>query len=337
MITYIGKFSLVSYNEIMNLSDLITNFLEYLEVERNRSQKTIQNYDHYLRRFLDWMKVTEPKDITLPLIKKYRLLLNRHTDQKGAPLKRITQAYHIIALRSFLKYLAKQDIDTLAAEKIELPKTDSRTIQFLDSAELDKILAAPLLAPLKKEKETKTGNLIKLRDKAILEVLFSTGLRVSELCAMDRRHVNIAKDEFTVIGKGDKPRIVFLSDTAKQALKNYLAARPDNFDAIFIPHDKKTAKASTKDAIEKQPRLTPRSIQRLVKKYSQLAGITKDISTHSLRHTFATDLLLNGADIRSVQTMLGHASITTTQIYTHITDQRLRETHHKFHSRPKKN
>jgi len=320
----------------MTLSDQITDFLEYLEIERNRSQKTIQNYDHYLRRFLDWMKVTKAKDITLPIIKKYRLKLNRYTDESGHPLKKSTQAYHIIALRSFLKYLAKQDIDTLAPEKIELPKTESRTIQFLDEDELERILEAPLKNPVKSRVpagRSKQPTTIQLRDKAILEVLFSTGLRVSELCQLNRKDINLKKDEFTVVGKGDKPRVVFLSDTAKQALKKYLDCRHDNFDAVFIPHDARTKKAAKKDSINKQPRLTPRSIQRLIKKYSQLAGITKDISTHSLRHTFATDLLLNGADIRSVQAMLGHASITTTQIYTHITNKQLRETYKKFHSR----
>ncbi len=327
----------------MTLSDQITDFLEYLEIERNRSQKTIQNYDHYLRRFLDWMQVKQANEITLPVIKKYRLKLNRYTDDSGDPLKKSTQAYHIIALRSFLKYLAKQDVKTLAPEKIELPKTESRTIQFLDEDELERILEAPLRNPNQKSKTQNQSNskakpepkttTIQLRDKAVLEVLFSTGLRVSELCSLNRKDINLNKDEFTVVGKGDKPRVVFLSDTAKKALKNYLAARHDNFDAVFVPHDAKTKKAAQKDAIEKQPRLTPRSVQRIIKKYSQLAGITKDISTHSLRHTFATDLLLNGADIRSVQAMLGHASITTTQIYTHITNKQLRDTYHKFHGK----
>ncbi len=330
----------------MDLATLTTDFLEYLEIERNRSQKTIENYDHYLKRFLDWMQVKDPKDITLPLVKKFRLKLNRYLDDKNKPLKKITQAYHIIALRSFLKYLAKQDIDTLTPEKIELPKTESRTLQFLDPEELERSLAAPLLkaarlggpdsdksSRAKPSQERGRYTTIQLRDKAILETLFSTGLRVSELCNMNRKDISSLKDEFTVVGKGDKPRVVFLSDTAKKSLKIYFDARHDNFEAVFIPNDTRTKSLAKKDSIDVQPRLTPRSIQRILKKYCQLAGITKDISPHSLRHTFATDLLLNGADIRSVQAMLGHASITTTQIYTHITNQQLRETYQKFHAK----
>lgn len=322
----------------MDLTDLLTDFLEYCEIERNRSQKTVQNYDHYLRRFLAWMKVKEPKEITLPLVKKYRLLLNRHTDPTTKkPLKKVTQAYHIIALRSFLKYLSKQDIETLAPEKIELPKTDSRSINFLDDDELERLLAAPFQHPKYQTRNKPEIDIATLRDKAILELLFSAGLRVSELANLDRRSLNLNKDEFTVTGKGDKTRVVFLSPAAKEALKKYLERRHDNFDALFISHDKKSIGQAKKDAIENQPRLTPRSVQRIIKMYSQIAGINKDITTHSLRHTFATDLLLNGADIRSVQAMLGHASITTTQIYTHITNKQLKETYQKFHSRKRKN
>lgn len=318
----------------MDLSALLTDFLEYCEIERNRSQKTVQNYDHYLRRFLDWMKVTNPKDITLPLVKKYRLMLNRYADPNTKlPLKKVTQAYHIIAVRSFLKYLAKQDIETLAAEKIELPKTESRSISYLDDEELGRLLAAPFQHPKYKAKNKPEFDLATLRDKAILELLFSAGLRVSELANLNRRSINLNKDEFTVTGKGDKSRVVFLSPAAKDALKKYLERRHDNFDALFISHDSKSTGQAKKDAVENQPRLTPRSVQRIIKMYSQIAGINKDITTHSLRHTFATDLLLNGADIRSVQAMLGHASITTTQIYTHITNKQLKETYQKFHGR----
>ncbi len=321
----------------MDLSDLLIDFLEYCEIERNRSQKTVQNYDHYLRRFLDWMKVKTPQDITLPLVKKYRLMLNRHLDPAtNLPLKKITQAYHIIALRSFLKYLAKQDIATLAPEKIELPKTESRSISYLDDEELERLLAAPFQHPKYKSKNKPEIDLATLRDKAILELLFSAGLRVSELANLNRRSLNLNKEEFTVTGKGDKARVVFLSPAAKDALKKYLERRQDNFDALFISHDTKSVGRAKKDAVENQPRLTPRSVQRIIKMYSQIAGINKDITTHSLRHTFATDLLLNGADIRSVQAMLGHASITTTQIYTHITNNQLKETYHKFHNRKRK-
>lgn len=322
----------------MDLPTLLTDFLQYCEIERNRSQKTVQNYDHYLRRFLDWMKIKNPQDITLPLVKKYRLMLNRHLDPvTNQPLKKITQAYHIIALRSFLKYLAKQDIATLAPEKIELPKTESRLINFLDDDELERLLAAPFQHPKYHSKNKPEINLSTLRDKAILELLFSAGLRVSELTQLDRRSLNLNKDEFTVTGKGDKARVVFLSPAAKDALKKYLEKRHDNFEALFISHDKKSISRAQRDAVENQPRLTSRSVQRIIKMYSQIAGINKDITTHSLRHTFATDLLLNGADIRSVQAMLGHASITTTQIYTHVTNKQLKETYQKFHSRQRKN
>ncbi|EKD49596.1 MAG: hypothetical protein ACD_63C00096G0003 [uncultured bacterium] len=322
--------------------NLITDFLEYCEIDLNRSEKTIQNYKHYLERFSSWMAVKSPSAITLPLIKKYRLKLNRYKDKAGKPLKKITQAYHVIALRSFLKYLAKQDIKTLASEKIELPKAESRIIQFLDEEELERLLKAPMEFLEKNESKNKSKEksslqkTICVRDKAILELLFSTGLRVSELCNLNKKDINLKKNEFTVIGKGDKPRIVFLSDTAKKALKQYLDLRHDNFNALLIPCDKKTEGKTGKNTIQNQPRITPRSIQRIIKKYSQLAGITKDITTHSLRHTFATDLLTNGADIRSVQAMLGHASITTTQIYTHITNQQLRDIHKAFHGKKRR-
>ncbi len=318
---------------------LVTDFLEYCEIEKNHSQKTIQNYDHYLKRFFDWMKISSPKEITQEKVRSFRLMLNRHTDASGKPLKKITQNYHMIALRVFLKYLAKKDIKTLAPEKIELPKTERRIIEFLDQDEIERLLNAPMSISF--SNTSKQPNQLKidhektrLRDKAILELLFSTGLRVSELTNLNKESVNLNKDEFTIRGKGDKPRIVFLSNSAKTAIKNYLAKRKDNFKALFIPFDPKTAKEDIDNS--KEPRLTPRTVQRTIKKYAKFAGISKDISTHSLRHSFATDLLSNGADIRSVQSMLGHSSITTTQIYTHVTDKQLREVHKAFHAKRRK-
>lgn len=303
----------------MKLKNLLTEFLEYLEIERNRSQKTIENYHHYLKRFLAWAKISEPKDITAELIRSYRLYLNRQKDSHGKELKKVTQNYHIIAIRSFLKYLAKRDIKSLAAEKLEVGKNPSHEIEFLDSGELDRLLCAADGLDIKS-----------MRDRAILELLFSAGLRVSELININCDQLNISRQEFSVIGKGDKMRIVFISDTAKDALEKYLSKRMDLDPALFI-------RLSEKGNIgnEKTKRLTPRSIQRIVKFYAAKAGIVKNVHPHTLRHSFATDLLSNGADIRSVQTMLGHSSITTTQIYTHITNKQLKEIHKQFHGKKK--
>jgi len=247
-------------------------------------------------------------------------------DSTGENLKLITQNYHVIALRAFLKYLAKQDIETLAAEKLELPKTPSRQVQFLEPDEIKRLFEAVA---------SETDTLTRLRDLAILELLFSTGLRVSELAGLTKRSVNVDKDEFSVRGKGDKIRVAFLSAEAKTALKEYLKARRDTSPALFIPHRQKKSVEKQIDEMdeEKANGLTARSIQRIVKKYARAAGITKDISPHTLRHSFATDLLINGADLRSVQEMLGHSSITTTQIYTHVTNKQLKEIHKKFHSK----
>ena len=299
----------------MKLQQLITHFLEHLEIEKNRSQKTLENYDHYLRRFLVFSKINKASDINLGIIRKYRIYLNRITDEKGNLLQKNTQNYHMIALRAFLKYLSKQDIKTLSAEKIELGKNPAREITFLNNDELKRLLSAP-----------KGDEIDNLRDKAILHTLFSTGLRVSELCSLNISSVNIKSGEFSVIGKGKKLRIVFLSDNARNSLKNYLNKRTDMDKALFVRHVK-----NKKDSL----RLSERSIQRIIKKYAQAAGIVKNITPHKLRHSFATDLLQNGADIRSVQSMLGHSSITTTQIYTHYTDKHLKEIHKKFHSKNK--
>lgn len=301
----------------MLLDKLLVDFLEYLEIERNRSQKTIENYHHYLSRFLAWAKISEPKDITAELVRSYRIYLNRKTDGHGKELKKVTQNYHIIAIRSFLKYLAKRDIKSLAAEKLEVGKNPSHEIEFLDGDELDRLLQAANGSDIKS-----------LRDRAILELLFSAGLRVSELININRDQLNISRQEFSVTGKGDKTRIVFVSDTAKEALEKYLNKRMDIDQALFVRFSNRK-----KSENEKTKRLTPRSIQRIVKFYAAKAGIVKDVHPHTLRHSFATDLLANGADIRSVQTMLGHSSITTTQIYTHITNKQLKEIHKQFHGK----
>lgn len=301
------------------INALITDFLEYLEVERGRSTRTISNYDFYLHRFSNWSKISLPSKITRELIHKYRLYLNRLDQGRDEiTLKKSTQNYHLIALRSFLKYLSKQDIISLPAEQIELAKQPKRTVDFLEHDELARVLAGPLQKGL---------SMIALRDQAILELLFSTGLRVSELTSLKIEQINLKRDEFTIRGKGEKPRLCFLSDSARAALKTYLDKRRDSSSSLFVSHDR--AKSGRKD----EGPLTPRSVQRLVEHYAIEAGITKKITPHTLRHTFATDLLLNGADIRSVQSMLGHESITTTQVYTHITDKKMKEVHKKFHGR----
>lgn len=304
----------------MNICELLTDFLEYLEIEKNRSQKTIENYHHYLERFFNWAQINDSKGISLDLVRKFRLYLNRYRDEKGRELKKITQNYHMIAIRNFLKYLSKRDIETLAPEKIEVGKSSSPIVEFLDLSELERLLRAA------------NGNDLKsLRDRAILELLFSAGLRVSELVSVNRDQINLKTQEFSIRGKGSKVRIVFISDAAKSALEKYLDKRIDIDPALFI----RIMNHESRITNNKSLRITQRSIQRIVKCYATKAGIVKDVHPHTLRHTFATDLLANGADIRSVQSMLGHSSITTTQVYTHVTDQRLKEIHKKFHGKRK--
>jgi site-specific recombinase XerD len=305
----------------MNINQLLTGFLEYLEIERNRSQKTIENYHHYLGRFLKWSGANDPKDITMDQVRKFRIYLNRYQDEKGNELKKITQNYHIIALRSFIKYLSKRDISVLSAEKIEVGKSPAPMVEFLDSSELERLLNAASGEDRKS-----------LRDRAILELLFSAGLRVSELVSINRDQINLKNQEFSVRGKGSKVRIVFVSDTAKKALEKYLEKRTDIDPALFI----RIMNHELRIKDNKSLRITQRSIQRIVKYYATKAGIVKDVHPHTLRHSFATDLLSNGADIRSVQAMLGHSSITTTQIYTHVTNQGLKDIHKKFHGKREK-
>jgi site-specific recombinase XerD len=291
-------------------------FLEYIEIERGRAVKTIENYDRYLTRYFKQMGVKDTKDITEPSIREFRLWLNRQPGAGKDSMKRRTQNYYLIAMRAFLKYLRKRDIESLSPEKIELAKVPERQLDLISPAELDRLLNAA------------TGTDERsLRDRAILELFFSTGLRVSELCSLDN-DLDLSRDEFSVRGKGDKVRVVFLSDAAKDAVRAYLKARKDMEDALFVSLANKRVKS-------KPSRLTPRAIEMMIKTYAAKAGITKKVTPHVLRHSFATDLLSNGADIRSVQQLLGHASINTTQIYTHVTDTRLREVHKKFHSRGK--
>lgn len=306
----------------MNLNQLKTSYLEYLEIEKDRSQKTIENYDHYLERFLKWAKISSPSAITEELVRNYRLYLNRLSDEKNRPLKKITQNYHMIALRNFLKYLAKRDVETLSADKVELGKAVSRQIDFLEIEEIERVFQAASGADLKS-----------FRDRAILELLFSSGLRVSELVNLNRDQVNLKTGEFSVRGKGGKARVVFVSDRAKAALERYLAKRMDVDPALFVRIGIKHLEK--KDKVD-DLRITPRTVQRVVKFYATKAGIVKDVHPHTLRHSFATDLIQSGADIRSVQEMLGHSSVTTTQIYTHVTNKQLKEVHRAFHGRRRK-
>lgn len=297
------------------MKEYINQFLEHLEIERGLSKATLTNYHFYLNRFATFsqkFKITNVLEINQELIKKYRLYINRIKLKDGENFKKNTQNYHLISIRSFLKYLAKNNIKALAPEKIELAKQQPRQVNFLESSEIIKILQAPL--------QIKQESLIKNRDKAILEMLFSTGLRVSELTKLEIKDINLSREEFTIRGKGGKLRLVFLSPEAKKSLSEHLENNKN------IIENKK----------QKIFNLTARSVQRIVNKYAKIAGITKQVTPHTLRHTYATDLLINGADIRSVQTMLGHSSITTTQVYTHITDNQLRDVYKAFHGKQRK-
>ena len=307
----------------MTLELLIAEFLEYLEIQKGCSPLTIRDYRRYLKRFHDWLaessSAAKPEDINLEIVRKYRLFLAHLRARNGLPLERVTQSYHIIALRAFLRYLLVQrDIATLSPDKIELPKQSSRSIAFLNPEQIERLLNSPQIS-----------NIIGLRDRAILETLFSTGLRVSELVSLNRDQIDLERKEFGVKGKGNKLRVVFLSDTAAQWIERYLQARQDHFKPLFIRH---SGKVDARNNGEKM-RLTARSIQRIVAKYAKRAGLPIEAPPHTLRHSFATDLLISGADIRSVQEMLGHESIKTTQVYTHVTNRHLKEVHKAFHSK----
>ena len=309
----------------MNLATAIDDYLEYLEIEKNRSPKTIVAYRHYLTRFFHWINRRDflVEDITSEQVRKFRLYLNRYLDDYGNPLTLKTQSYHAIALRSFLRYCVKRDLNCLSPDKIELPKVEATQVQYMTNEELERLLESPEISAM-------SG----LRDRALMELMFSTGLRVGELASLDRTMLNTKNGEMRVIGKGRKERIVFISERAAVWVEAYFQRRGDINPAAFVGYKGKGAGTSPSPKVEANAtRLTPRSVDRLIQSHALQAGIVKNITPHTLRHSFATDLLLNGADIRSVQVMLGHASITTTQVYTHVTNQHLREVHEKFHGR----
>lgn len=311
--------TVMPYNIYMKFSKAKTDFLEYLEIELGRSQKTVANYGHYLTRLEDYSGDINIEDIDQEMLRKWRLWLNRLGTNVSDELQKNTINYHLIALRSFLKWCAKRDISALPADKIELAKTNRKQVSFLSTEELNNLFAQPNISTIQG-----------LRDRSILELLFSSGLRVSELTGLNKEHVNLKKREFTVRGKGQKDRPVFISSVSAEWLEKYITKRNDTITALFIRHGKNQ---QTEDRTGDYKRLTPRSVQRMVSRYALLAGITKHVSPHTLRHSFATDLLMNGADLRSVQALLGHSSIATTQIYTHITDPHLKKVHEKFHSK----
>lgn len=305
------------YANTMYMSELILDYIEHLEVEGGRSAHTAENYTLYLERFIEFTDDITVDKITSEVIRKYRLWLNRYKNNNGDELSIITQSYHLIALRGFLSYLSRRDIVSLSPGKIELPKVSRRQVTFLHYDEVEQILE-------KIDTSTDTG----LRDRAIIELLFSSGLRISELVNLNRDHINTVRREFMVRGKGQKDRPVFISESASLHVENYLQIRTDTLPPLFLSYSRNIEPTMSGD----YRRLGARSIQRVINKYTKLAGITKHVSPHTMRHSFATDLLMNGADIRSVQAMLGHSSISTTQVYTHVTDQHLREVHEKFHS-----
>lgn len=298
------------------LSDTLVEFLEYLEIEQNRSQKTIANYHHYLMRLVEFAGDITVEKISSETVRKWRLWLNRLHDEHGDEISMTTQNYHLIALRSFLKFCSKRDIESLPPEKVELARVKRKQVTFLNQGELEALFAQP-------DVNTRIG----LRDRTILELLFSGGLRISELVGLNKDHVSTKRREFSVRGKGQKDRPIFMSEGAAQWIERYLEKRTDSSPALFIRY----SGSKEQDTSGNFLRLTPRSVQRMIAHYAKLAGITKKVSPHTLRHSFATDLLMNGADIRSVQTMLGHSDISTTQIYTHVTDPHLKEVHRKFH------
>ncbi len=316
------------YNILMLVQELITDFLESLEIEHGRSPKTTENYERYLSRFLDIAGelsgkdyALTPADIDPELLRKFRLRLNRLTNDRGEGLEPLTQAYHLIALRGFLKYLAKRGIKSLDPTLVELPHVVRKQVTFLHYDEIERLLAEIDLS-------TETG----LRDRAIIELLFSGGLRVSEIVKLNRDSINLERREFMIRGKGNKDRPIFISEAAAERVRDYLAARHDALVPLFLNHSKNQSAPDTSGDFR---RLTTRSVERIVQKYAKLAGITKHVSPHTLRHSFATDLLMNGADLRSVQAMLGHSDISTTQIYTHVTDPHLKEIHDRFHTETK--
>jgi site-specific recombinase XerD len=304
----------------MNISELVTDFLEHLEIEQNRSQKTISNYDHYLVRLVEFVDNCDIAKLDAEMIRQFRLHLNRLKDNRGETLSKTTQNYHLIAIRSFLKYLAKRDIKTVSSDKIELAKVVRPQVGYLETSEVERMLSA-----------IDTSSAPGLRDRVVVELLFSGGLRVSELVSINRDQVNVERREFTIRGKGQKDRPIFISPQAAEWIGRYLQTRTDTGSPLLIHYS--GTQNDEDDGM--YTRLTVRSVQRLVKRYALAAGITKDVTPHTLRHSFATDLLMNGADLRSVQGLLGHANIATTQVYTHLTDPQLKKVHEQFHHKTK--
>ena len=309
--------AVIRYASNMYMSELLLDYIEHLEVEGGRSAKTAENYKLYLERFVEFSDNIEVEKITTEMIRKYRLWLNRYKNDNDSELATITQSYHLIALRGFLTYLSKRDISSLSPEKIELPKVSRKQVTFLHYDEVERLL-----------EHIDTSSEVGLRDRALVELLFSSGLRVSELVNLNRDHINTKRREFMVRGKGQKDRPIFISESAASHIDDYLAGRMDNLGPLFLSYSRNNVVDNTGN----YRRLTARSIQRIVTRYARLAGITKHVSPHTMRHSYATDLLMNGADLRSVQAMLGHSNISTTQVYTHVTDQHLREIYEKFHS-----
>lgn len=300
------------------MSELILDYIEHLEVEGGRAAKTAENYRHYLERFIEFTGDNTVDKITSEQVRKYRLWLNRYKNDNGNDLSTITQSYHLIALRGFLGYLSKRDIPSLSPDKVDLPKVNRKQVTFLTFEEVKRMISC---IPADESEEH-------LRDRAILELLFSSGLRVSEMVNLNRDHINTKRREFMVRGKGQKDRPIFVGKSAAEHVEHYLAKRADTLSPLFINYSRNNTPGTSGDF----RRLTPRSIQRIISRYARLAGITKHVSPHTMRHSYATDLLMNGADIRSVQSMLGHSNISTTQVYTHVTDAHLREVYEKFHT-----
>lgn len=307
----------VRYAYGMYTSELLLDYIEHLEVEGGRSAKTAENYKLYLERFIEFTEDIEVGKITPEIVRKYRLWLNRYKNPSNESLSTITQSYHLIALRGFLHYLSGRDILSLAPDKITLPKVSRKQVTFLYKDEVTRLINQIDLS-------TEQG----LRDRAIIELLFSSGLRVSELVGLDKDHINTKRREFMVRGKGQKDRPVFISKAAADHIENYLEERSDSLPSLFISYSRNSSATNSGE----YRRLTARSIQRMLSRYAKLAGITKHVSPHTMRHSYATDLLMNGADLRSVQSMLGHSNISTTQVYTHVTDEHLREVYERYHT-----
>jgi len=313
----VPTYEVLGYAYSMYMSELLLDYIEHLEVEGGRSARTAENYTLYLERFIEFTNDITVNKITSEIIRKYRIWLNRYKNGNDDELATITQSYHLIALRGFLTYLSRRDIASLSPDKIELPKTARKQVTFLDYDEVRRLLD-----------HIDTSKEVGLRDRAIVELLFSSGLRVSELVNLNKDHINTKRREFMVRGKGQKDRPIFISKSAAEHVDGYLASRSDTLAPLFLSYSRNVSPTMSGD----YRRLTARSIQRIISLYARLAGITKHVSPHTMRHSFATDLLMNGADIRSVQSMLGHSNISTTQIYTHVTDQHLKEMYEKFHS-----